>query len=267
MNGQYGVAQFLQDGASCLEATGTEDNVGVIAFLCNPSATTPFISSITQTEACVYEAIIQTAVVCPQVPSLGFSTSVGSSIISQQCGGGIYDLTQLNLQDIQGYIPGGVGSSYYYAIRVCGAVTSTTLCNSPYYQNVSVCQYYGGAGYVVAQYTPSLIPVFYQYLAPGVLSQVIQDGQVACTDTARLSNITFTCNPNATTAIVTSGVEYSPATISCWCRPVQCVGQRLPPSQHSAARRPVRLSFEVAAPPLPLCLRMLRSLVVCRLPV
>ena len=47
---QSGVAQIAQDGASCGGNVGSRQ--GSIYFLCNPSATTPFISYITESIIC-----------------------------------------------------------------------------------------------------------------------------------------------------------------------------------------------------------------------
>ena len=198
LNGQYGVAQFLQDGTSC-GGTGGTDREGTIVYLCNPTALTPYISSLLEITTCNYQAIIQTAAICSQVPSTGFSTAVGTSIISSQCGGGIYDLNPINRADIVGYSSGS-----YWGIRPCGTLA---LRNCSGYSNISVCQFSPGNGFVAATYTPALIPTVYQYLAPGVVSQILQDG-AACGSQSRLTNITFYCNALATTPLFISAYEY-----------------------------------------------------------
>jgi len=193
-NGQYGVAQLVQDGRSC----GAFNRGGSIQYLCNPSATTPYISSITETTTCQYQAIIQTAAVCSQVPASGFSTTVGTSIISSTCGGGIYDLTQLNSQDITATNLAG----YAWSIRLCGPVSVSAPCYTTANPSTSICQ----SGNVLATYQPTVYPVVYQYLAPGVMSQIIQDG-AGCANQNRLTNVTLVCNSSATTPVLTSMVE------------------------------------------------------------
>ena len=199
-NGQSGVAQMLQDGSMC--DTITADNQGTIEFLCNATATTAFISSIIETTTCHFQAIIQTSLVCPTA-ALGISKAPGSAIISSECGGGIYDISSLSAQDLQF----NNISTYNWTISICGTVTSINLCNSTI--NTSICQVQAGQGYTLATYTPSIVPVVWQYNAPGSLSQIIQDG-AGCDGQNRFTNVTMLCNTTATTPFMVSPVVENP---------------------------------------------------------
>ena len=207
-NGQQGVAQLIQDGDSC--GVINADREGTIQFLCNQTATTPFISSILETTTCHYQAIIQTSVVCP-VAAAGYSTTVGTAILAssslQQCGGGIYDLTALNSADFYGSINStSGGTNYTYVVRVCGNLTSTSACSTTPF--TSVCQVPTTSptvGYPLALYQPLSSAVVWTYNGASV-SQIIQDG-AGCAGQNRFTNITFLCSSSATSPIILSLVE------------------------------------------------------------
>ena len=55
-------------------------------------------------------------------------------------------------------------------------------------------------------YQPAVVATFYEYLAPGVMSQIYRDGP-ACGAQQRLVNITYVCNAAATTPIFISTTE------------------------------------------------------------
>ena len=200
IGGQYGVAQSTQDGSECyLNGIPVEFQAGYIAYVCNTTATTAFISSIVELSVCRYTAVVQTQVVCPQVPSTGFSTAVGTTIISTQCGGGVYDLSRINGADIAGFF-----GAYQWAVRPCGAL-ATSGCST----GISICQtnYGNGAGYPLATYNPSYVPTFYQYGGPGIVSQIMQDGGVCFNAENRLTNVTYVCNVNASFPVLVSATE------------------------------------------------------------
>ena len=200
--GQSGVAQLLQDGTACQNVLVdgvyvTFDRAGTIQYLCNASATTAFISSIVESPACHFTAIVQTSAVCATA-ALGVSTAVGSAVLSSQCGGGFYLLQSLNAADLV-----FTSGSFTYAIRLCGAVTSTSACQS--LGTASVCQYNFGGGQVLASYSPPTPPVVWVYTGSGV-SQIIQDG-ATCLNQNRLTNITLVCSPSATVPALVSVSE------------------------------------------------------------
>jgi len=200
LNGQNGVAQFLQDCTNC----GTVgDREGTIVYLCNSTATTPFISSLLELSPCNYQAVIQTSAICCQVPSTGVSTTVGTTVISQQCGGGVYDLTSINNADIIATLPDNT-----WAIRPCGNVAVQNCSGSSV--NTSVCQYGinagGYYGYAAGEWLPGKANVFYTYNAPGSLSQIMQDGQ-GCGLEGRYTNVTYVCTASATTPVLVAAAE------------------------------------------------------------
>ena len=203
VDGQYGVAKFIQDGSYCLDIAA--DRAASIVYLCNATATTPYISSITQPTRCHYQAVIQTAVVCAQVPASSLSTAVGTSRVSAECGGGIYDLSGLSASDLLS--PPVPGSNYTYVVRVCGSASSTDCSDG-----ASVCQIdhtAPGLNWTLAVWEPAVSPVIWQYLGSGSVAAILQDG-TSCDVTIaqnRLTNITFVCDTGAATPVIVSTVE------------------------------------------------------------
>ena len=120
---------------------------------------------------CHYQAIVQTALLCPLVPIGGISHDVGTNIISAQCCGGIYDLSSLRQDNIYGY---GQGAEVEYVIRVSGTSPApqcggqASVCNSYQYN------YYGTS---LALWEPEISPVVWQYLGDGSVSAILQSGQ------------------------------------------------------------------------------------------
>ena len=207
-NNQQGVAQILQDGTSCGGNVGSRQ--GVIYFLCNAAATTPYITNVTEAAntPCHYTAIIQTSAVCGVTAAQ--TQVIGASVVSTQCGGGIYDLTNLAANDITGTVgPTATDSTVYnYYISLCGTVKNTNLCVANNSVNASVCQVDAsgfGYGYPLSTYNPTALPVVYTYNGNG-LSQIIQDG-FACGGEERLTNITLVCNASSTTPYLSSVIE------------------------------------------------------------
>ena len=160
LDGQFGVAQFLQDGSYCGDIEA--DREGTIVYVCNATATAAFISNVTELSECHYQAVIQTALLCPQVPPDGVSQAVGTNIVSAQCGGGIYDLSKLSTADIVSlpFFDTVTTSNYQYTVRVCDT-TQTSDCNGP----TSVCQLYSTDFYqnalTLAVWEPATSPIIW----------------------------------------------------------------------------------------------------------
>ena len=207
LDGQYGVAQFLQDGTYCADIDA--DREGTIVYVCNAIAATPFISSVVELSSCHYQAVIQTALLCPQLPVTGVSTAVGTNIVSDACGGTVYDLSGLRGQNIDSgvFYDTVVNNSYTYVLRVCDTSASTNCLG-----NVSVCQNYapGLPGYTLGAWEPATSPVVWQYLGPGAVSMILQDGEGCGSAGAysnRLTNVTFLCDPTAASPTITNALE------------------------------------------------------------
>ena len=207
-NGQLGVAQILQDGTTCGGNVGSRE--GIIYFLCNQAATTPYITNVTEAvnNPCHYTAIIQTSAVCGVTTAQ--TQTIGASVVSTTCGGGIYNLASLAATDITGTVgPTSSDSTVYnFYINVCGVVRNTNLCALNNSVNASVCQVSTtgfGYGYPLSTYNPTVLPVVYTYNGNG-LSQIIQDG-FACGGEERLTNITLVCNTSSSTPYLASVVE------------------------------------------------------------
>ena len=197
INGQYGVTQFLQDGTYCNAIQA--DREGTIIYVCNATATTPYISNITSQFECHYQAIIQTAIICPQLPPNGFSTSNGTNFLSAQCGAGIYNLSVLGGMDIVSapLYDTVVDGLFVYVIRVCNT-SAVSQCGGV----SSVCQYTPNSdtGFTLALWEPDVSPVIWQYFNDGSMSVILQDGAgCGASFSNRVTNITFSCNATALT--------------------------------------------------------------------
>ena len=164
-----------------------------------PPPPPPYISSILELATCQYEAIIQTAAICSQVPSTGISQTAGTTVIDGLCGGGIYDLTSISNADIIGRSNTSTNTDLW-GVRPCGPLSATN-CSS----GTSVCQI--GGNYPVARYNPALQITLWQYGGPGVLSEISQNGDSGCTNQHRFANVTYVCNAAATTPIFISASE------------------------------------------------------------
>ena len=86
-NGQHGVAQIIADGNPCGNGFGSRQ--GTVEYLCNPTATTAYMSEVYETATCHYEAVVQTSAVCGV--SLAAAQASGLPVMSTQCGGGVFD--------------------------------------------------------------------------------------------------------------------------------------------------------------------------------
>ena len=226
--GQSGVAQIIQDGTSCGGNVGSRQ--GAIYFICNASASTPFISTVFEGASCHYTALVQTSAVCGV--TAGALQVAGTSFISNQCGGTIYNLTALSSTDITGssggynyYINLLVAHPHqrahrldartahtlllYVAVFRCGVVRGTNLCVANNSVNASVCQVTTSGfsyGYPLSTWSPAVYPVVWQYNGGSGVSQIIQDG-FACGNEERLTNITLVCSLAATSPVFVSAVE------------------------------------------------------------
>ena len=213
-DGQYGVAEILQDGTYC--GAIDADTEGTIIYVCNATATTPFISNVTELTTCHYQAVIQTAVICPQVPPDGVSITKHTNIISSECGGGIYNLSSISGVDIISAVfvdtASFLSANYSYVVRVCG----TTSASSPCAEGASVCQLSEfengtatGVNFTLAVWEPAVSPVVWQYLDHGIMSAILQDGEGCSFEEPadRLTNITFVCNSSATIPVIVNAVE------------------------------------------------------------
>ena len=235
-----GLVQFVQDGDLC---GGDGFREGAIRFVCNPAATTAYISAAGENPTCTealhtphphqhsqcrplpldplltpsspctplsvsslrvghYTLTVQTAAVCPVQTT--FKVGYGQPWVSDQCGGGAYDLTQLGFTDI--VFPEGSPTYAYVFFNPCSFVTNTS-CGE--LSSTSVCEAYTPLNYANPQnsyqigvYDPARAPVTYT-LIPNGLTQYYQSGAYNG-GFPRAVNATFTCNTAATTPYITS---------------------------------------------------------------
>ena len=198
-DGEFGVTQFLQDGTYCPDLN--VDREGTILYLCNATAVTPSISSVRLLTECHYQAIVQTAAICPQVPVNGISHVVGTSIVSSECGGGIYDLSPLSRVNLYGF---GQNPYQEFAVRVCGTLPAAQC------SNASVCEIllYNNDAVALAVWEPDVSPVVWQYISDGNVSALLQSG-AGCGYAASnsLVNLTFVCDVTAHSPSIASAEQ------------------------------------------------------------
>ena len=198
---QVGVAQIIQDGDSCYNGIG--DRQGMIEYMCNPNATTAYISAAWETITCHYTATIQTNVTCGV--TLEAALAADLPLVSTQCGGGLYDLSAFEI-DLFWDVPTNPGA---YIVHPCGAIQNENAtgqaanfgCSN---NGLSVCQPYYTED--VSTYAPYYYPVVYQPLVGGGLAQIIQDG-TADGGAERFINISYVCDPTYSTPTITSTGE------------------------------------------------------------
>ena len=186
-----GLVQFSQNGDSC-GGYGLRQNT--LRFVCNPQATTAYISDAQELPTCHYLVLIQTALVCTPPASL---KAVGSPYVSDLCGGGIFPLSQSLSEDIS-FSPDNNVTQVY--VNPCNTVQSPNCAGAPY--PTSVCQAYyplspsSSNAYQLAEFDPTQSAVQYTRLSNG-LTQFYQDGQYA-NSYPRAMNITYLCSTTPT---------------------------------------------------------------------
>ena len=195
-----GVQLSVTDGAQC--GSASYGRTGIVRFLCSETAYLPYFSQVNEVKTCTYVAIIETVLAC-QPPNPTLITAVGEPFASPMCGGGLFDLSSLNVNDLV-----WVGNGYTWFIRPCATVI-TSNCSSA--QPTSFCQYSSGSAYSVANYvgsaaTPTVYTLTSQNGNNGLTMQ-IQDGTICANQFPRVGILNFVCDTTATTAVVTSVVE------------------------------------------------------------
>ena len=198
-----GVQMSVTDGAQCGGANF--GRTSIIRFLCPGNGQgdrAPFLEQVNEVVTCTYVAIIITSAAC-QPPNPNLITAVGEPFASNQCGGGLYDLSALNLNDINL----NAGAIQWY-IRPCQSVANSN-CSSV--QPTSFCQAPTGAAYSVANYvgsvaTPTVYTLTQQNGNYGLTMQ-LQDGTNCANQFPRVGIINFVCVSTATTPVLVSVVE------------------------------------------------------------
>lgn len=159
-----GLVQMSQNGDSC-GSNGLRQNT--LRFVCNAAATTAYISDVQELNTCHYYVIVQTSLVC--TPPAGLK-SVGSTYVSDLCGGGAWPLSQLLPNDIT-FSPDNNVTQVY--INPCGNVQSQNCVNAP--NPTSVCQAYFPLSssstnvFQIGAYDPSQTAVRYTLLSNGLI--------------------------------------------------------------------------------------------------
>jgi len=199
-----GLVQFNQDGVFCGTSFARATS---IRYVCNAGATTPYMSYAVEDPVCHFTIVIQTSLACNQTTLTNptVSRAVGSSWVSDLCGGGAYLLNAVSPNtDI--YYDIGDGSVVF--INPCGAVRNSTCWKrTSYNANATVCQAYKpldpNNAYSLASWNPPNAAVTYTLLSNGIM-QTHTDGQDFCGGTVRTVNIMYTCLATAITPIVLS---------------------------------------------------------------
>ena len=201
INSDNGLVQQLQDGDSC---GGDGYREGSLRFICNTAATTPYISAAGEEPQCHYIVNVQTSAVCPA--STAFKTGLNTPYVSDLCGGGAYDLTQLGYNDIV-YPEVSNGAVYAYVFfNPCGYVKNTS-CGE--LSITSICEAYTPLNYTnpqnsyqIAVYDPARSPVTYTLISNGLVQSYVDGAYNG--GNPRSVNITYQCNAAATTPIIMS---------------------------------------------------------------
>ena len=160
-----GLVQLSQNGDLCSGGDGPRENT--IRLVCNAAATTAYLSDVEELSTCHYYMIIQTSLVCTPPAAL---KSVGSTYVSDLCGGGAYPLSELLPNDIS-FSPDGNQTQVY--INPCFTVQSTNCANAP--NPTSVCQAYYPLSssstnvFQIGVYDPSRTAVQYTLLSNGLV--------------------------------------------------------------------------------------------------
>ena len=202
-----GVQLSVTDGAQCGGAS--YGRTGIVRFICSESAQQPYFSQVNEVQTCTYVAIIETVLAC-QVSNPNLITAVGEPFASPVCGGGLYDLSSLNTQDL------AWTQGYTYWLRPCQTVSNSSCASV---QPTSFCQSgpQSVANYAATSGSPTVYTLTQQTGSSGSstygLTMQIADGSMCNGYFPRVGIINFVCNPSATTAVLTSVVES--AIINC----------------------------------------------------
>ncbi len=232
-----GIQSTTQNGAACSVASGTTIITATVQYMCNATATTPYISNVV-VGSCAYTAVVQTSLVCASPLAV---TTPGLPYVSNVCGGGAYNLSTLDSTDFQFTVVGADAGTYWY--RPCSNVSTSTCSGST--SPTSFCQY----GQYSLGYGATPGATTYTVLSNGLLIQ-IQDGTVCNGYFPRASNTYLVCNASATTPYFQSFTETSAALGNgySYCHyttyiQTAAVCTLLPPSAVTAAPTPITLSF------------------------
>ena len=128
-----GVLQISQTGQLC----GNADRWVVLRFVCSILATTPYISDAGEEPSCHYYVTVQTNAVCTQPAAYN---AVGSTYVSDLCGGGAYDLALITDNDIV-YAEGDPSNPYAFVFfSPCGSVKNASCGSISGPLDVSLCE-------------------------------------------------------------------------------------------------------------------------------
>ena len=188
-----GLVQISQNGDLC---GGDGPRQSTLRFVCNAAATTAYISDAQELPTCHYLLVVQTSLVCTPKAS----TAIGSTFVSDLCGGGVYPLAQALSEDVV-FSPDNNATQVF--INVCDR-TSSIACTP----RAAAGQRVPGLRALPRQLhqrvsswrtsTPTRSPVQYTR-TPNGLIQYYQDGAYA-NGYPRAMNLTFVCSAAATTA-------------------------------------------------------------------
>ena len=189
-----GVMQQIQDGLGC---GGDGPRQTTLRFICNTTATSPYILQVNEGPQCHYTYEIITSAAC----GTPISKAVGQTYASDLCGGGAYNLNQVSPgQDIT-YLDG----ANFLFINPCGQTVNQSCSNV----GASVCYAYSPINltnpsndYNLATWYPATAPIRYTLLSNGI-SQQHNDGWY-CGSFVRNVTINYICNSAATSAYVSS---------------------------------------------------------------
>ena len=190
-----GVVQQIQDGRA-IYCNANSPRQTTLRFICNATATTPFILTVQESVQCHYDIAIMTSAACGYtVPK-----TVGTTWISDQCGGGAYNLNLVSPGvDIQTMDGGN-----FVFINPCGTVYNASCAGI----NAAVCYAYAPLNFDnpsndfnLATWSPISAPIRYTLLSNGI-QQTHMDGAY-CGNNPRTVIISYICDTTAITPNVT----------------------------------------------------------------
>jgi len=183
-----GVQMYIQTGQQC----GAQLRDTTIQFICNETATTPFLKSVREPEVCWYIAEVHTEFACDRVGPTAIEAP-GHTYLDQTCGGRYWDLSDIRDQELDLSFDTNSSSTtngFVFYIDLCGQVTDPH-CNSV--QPTMFCQWSKGAqeAYSIAARNDST-DVLYTINENG-LTMSLQTG-TPCGNFLRATDIQIVCD-------------------------------------------------------------------------
>ena len=185
-----GVQQIVQDGTYCSAINASRATT--LFYHCNNTATTAYISSVTQYQNCHWRATIETRAACTATGATA-GHAVGNSFYDSRCGAGVYDLSSVNQQQLK--YTSGSGS---VSLQLCGPLSASGASSCAQAGSSACLAPSGGAAVSLSAYNAS--QAVWAINSNGItLSQ--QNGDYCAASTASTGlTVNIVCNASAAQA-------------------------------------------------------------------